>query len=92
MGAGAPAGAGSCLSPKLREQSSLCANGAGLAQNRLQCAEFRTRLATETLFHLERVLVSSKLKISVKLYLSLSHLQSVGAQLGGLGDGQKIRT
>ena len=88
VGAGARAGAGSCLSPKHREQSSLCA---GLVQNRLQCAEFRTRSATKTLFHLERVLVSSKLKISVKLYLSPSHLQSVGAQLGGLGDGQKIR-
>ena len=63
MGAGAPAGAGSCLSPNLREQSSLSAN---VVQKRLQCAEFRTRLATKTLFHLERVLVSSKLKISVK--------------------------
>ena len=58
-------------------------------QNRLQRAEFRTRSATKTLYHLERVLVSSKLKISVKLYLSPSHLQSVRAQLGGLGDGQK---
>ena len=66
MGAGARAGAGSYLSPKHREQSSLCGNGADLVQNRLQCAEFRTRSATKTLFHLERVLVSSKLKISVK--------------------------
>ena len=77
--------------PKLREQSSLCANCADLVQNRLQCAEFRTRSATKTLFHLEPFLVSSKHKISVNLYLSLRHLQSVGAQLGGLGDGQKIR-
>ena len=64
---------------------------ADLVQNRLQCAEFRTRSAAKTLFHVERVLVPSKHKISVKLYLSPSHLQSVGAQLGGLGDGQKIR-
>ena len=64
---------------------------ADLVQNRLQCAEFRTRSAAKTLFHVERVLIPSKHKISVKLYLSLSHLQSVGAQLGGLGDGQKIR-
>ena len=86
-----PAGSCSCHSPKLREQPSLCANCADFVQNRLQCAELRTRSATKTLFHVERVLVPSKHKISVKLYLSPSHLQSVGAQLRGLGDGQKIR-
>ena len=36
--------------------------------------------------------VSSKLKISVRLYLSPSHLQSLGAQLRYLGDGQNLRT
>jgi hypothetical protein len=33
-----------------------------------------------------------KLKISVRLYLSPSHRQSLGAQLWYLGDGQQIRT
>ena len=51
--------------------------------------------ATTTPFHLERFLLSSKLMISVNLYLSPSHLQSVGAQLGGqlggLGDERKVR-
>ena len=37
-------------------------------------------------------LVSSKLKISVRLYLSPSHLQSLGPQLRYLGDGQNLRT
>jgi len=34
----------------------------------------------------------SKLTISVNLYLSPSHLQSLGAQLGTLGDGEKARS
>ena len=41
-------------------------------------------LALKTTFHLERLLDLSKLKISVNLYVSLSHLQSLGGAIRGI--------
>ncbi len=43
-----------------------------------------THWALKTTFHLERLLDLSKLKISVNLYVSPSHLQSLGAAWGGI--------
>ena len=51
-----------------------------------------TSIAGNTPLHLERLLDLSKLTTSVNLYLSPSHLQSLGAQLGRLGDGEKARS
>ena len=51
-----------------------------------------TTIAVNTPLHLEPLLDLSKLTTSVNLYLSPSHVQSLGAQLGRLGDGEKARS
>ena len=51
-----------------------------------------TTIAVNAPLHLEHLLDLSKLTISVNLYLSPSHLQSLGAQLGRLGGGVKARS
>ncbi len=78
------------LTPRNRKQTKICLFKP-LKPLFVSCIDLCTRTNSDTIGYQISLpsLVSSKLKISVRLYLSPSHLQSLGAQLWYLGDGQK---
>ena len=95
VGGGAPragGGRGRQVFENILKSLSSCAEQSAQCSIELPTRLEHTTIAVNTPLHLERLLDLSKLTTSVNLYLSPSHLQSLGAQLGRLGDGEKSRS
>ena len=95
VGGGAPragGGRGRQVFENILKSLSSCAEQSAQCSIELPTRLEHTTIAVNTPLHLERLLDLSKLTTSVNLYLSPSHLQSLGAQLGRLGDGEKARS
>ena len=92
VGGGAPragGGRGRQVFENILKSLSSCAEQSAQCSIELPTRLEHTTTAVNTPLHLERLLDLSKLTTSVNLNLSPSHLQSLGAQLGRLGDGEK---